>query len=125
MERGGPWVTIYFKTLILNKGNAFDLASGIFTAPITGLYHFDLLGQNDKKGWKYLAIVDSPTLKARAQTQTEGLYEAMTVSTNLVMKAGEKIVAAFGGQISDLSSPPYENNPTRAAQFSGYLVSPI
>ena len=47
VQRNSPFSTtnavIPFDVACLNQGNAFDLASGIFTVPVPGIYHFDLL----------------------------------------------------------------------------------
>ncbi len=35
---------IPFQLARLNEGDAFDLTSGIFTAPVPGVYHFQISG---------------------------------------------------------------------------------
>jgi len=40
-------VTIPWNVEQLNEGNAMDLASGIFTVPVDGLYHFEFSAHKD------------------------------------------------------------------------------
>ncbi|XP_052087459.1 heavy metal-binding protein HIP-like [Mytilus californianus] len=35
-----PWDTVVFDQVISNNGNSYNAATGIFTAPIAGSYHF-------------------------------------------------------------------------------------
>ena len=76
----------------LNEGNAFELASGTFTAPVSGIYHFQFSGVKHS-GASFLSIylqvngyhVGMATASGKGGSTTASL------SASLRLKAGDKV----------------------------------
>ena len=48
-----PEGTIIFDRATVYVGDNIDLATGVFTAPRDGMYHFELSGNADRTAWIY------------------------------------------------------------------------
>jgi hypothetical protein len=120
------WHPIHYKTETLNQGPIippYDIQTGVFTAPSSGLYHFDLLAVSKAKGWVGFGIAQYPSLEIIVQTRASVAHEPKTLSVNLALEAGQKIVPAYLGRID--CGPDKELDPagTSMCRFSGFQVT--
>ncbi len=104
--------TILFSTEFYDDGNNFDPATGIFTAPSAGLYHFDASVPITGNGQVYFEIAD---LTLTQQNIPAGNIASFTLSATVKLTAGQQIrLAAF---------PTSANaNTVYIADFMGYKV---
>ncbi len=125
------WTRIPFKKQTLNAGEAYDLDSGVFKAPLTGVYHFDLHACNNSTGPHWVAIANATDMAIKVQGGKSGFGDGLKiifthVSANMYLPAGQEIVAVYKGNIS---SVPHEaaSDPLglRGTQISGFLVFPV
>jgi len=85
---------IPFEFAQLNEGNAFELASGTFTAPVSGIYHFQFSGV--KKGIAtslniYLQLNGNHVGMAIASPGKTGSFDTASLSASLRLKSGDKV----------------------------------
>jgi len=64
------YAVIPFEYARLNTGDSFNLTSGIFTAPVSGIYHFEFCAQKD---------IDSPQLSIFLQVNGESVELVLTL----------------------------------------------
>jgi len=111
---------IPFELALLNEGGAMVLESGIFTAPVPGLYHFEFSGQKSISA-TYLAIflqLNGENVGiAHTRPGVPGSYDSIFLSASLRLKAGDRVNLfnlGNGGVLHDDI-----NHPTH---FTGLLV---
>jgi len=98
VQRNSPFNTsqsiIPFELARLNEGDAFDLSSGIFTAPGNGIYHFQFSAVK-YLAYSYLDIFlqlngANVALAYTSQSST-GSSEVISLSASLRLAAGDKV----------------------------------
>jgi hypothetical protein len=111
--------------------SGFDLTTGVFKAPVSGLYHFDVMVYH-KSGdfWFGIATVSGTTVKlVKAEAgmqgyQGDGREISLPVSANLLLKKGDEVAAIH---LHGITAAPVDSaqdvNGTRTNQFTGYLIS--
>jgi len=110
---------IPFDVARFNEGYAFDLASGIYTAPVPGIYHFDFSAVKDYTT-SYLQIylqVNDQNIGVDWTDQTNlDSRNVVSLSTSLRLAAGDRVnlYLFVTGIIFD--------EPTYRTHFSGWLV---
>ena len=129
---------IPFEWVPVSEGNAFDLSSGIFTAPVKGNYYFQFSAlrydsaEYDPTFMKIGlevngAIVDfsqtDPIKLAKYDHDFEnllGTYKSVSMSIPLRLKRGDKVnlVNMGGGELAD-------NVTNHYTHFSGWLVEEV
>ena len=128
---------IPFEFAPVNEGNAFDLSSGIFTAPVNGFYHFQF------SALKYDPVeYDATYLKIALEVNGDiidfsqkdlislveydsydyqyllGTYKSVSMSIPLRLKPGDEVNLVNiggGGELADNASNHYTH-------FTGWLV---
>ncbi len=114
--------------------HVYNMTTGVFRAPVDGLYHFDLVVYNVGGGSQglWLGIADSPAMMVRVEAGMDGYTMtygkiAMPVSTNLLMSEGDEIVAFFRNGVDAINADAGGQDPERlrTMQFSGHLVAPF
>jgi len=84
----------------LNVGGAMDVARGIFTAPVPGIYHFEFSGMKDKSV-SFVAIslqVNGVTVAmGNNQLNSPGTYERISLTASLRLKPNDRVYLFPGG----------------------------
>jgi hypothetical protein len=128
---------ILFKKASINKNKVYSMDTGIFTVPVTGLYHFDLVtAVVNREGWFHAGIGELSTtgtyhvlIEGQNIIKTSGTEQTTAISGTLVLREGQKIAAVFTDGI--LSSKPqtgsYGNDKDglRHLHFAGFLVAAL
>ena len=83
---------IPFQLARLNEGDAFNLASGIFTAPVPGIYHFQFSGvkPGDAADLSIFIQLNGKNL-GEAYTFSSGSYDSVSLSASLRLAAKDKV----------------------------------
>jgi len=78
----------------LNEGGAMDLAAGVFTVPVDGIYHFEFSGLKDLDGvGMYIFLqVNGVNFGTAYGANLANYYLALsTISTSLRLKVGDQV----------------------------------
>jgi hypothetical protein len=127
------WKQIIFKRQDFNEGNGYDLATGVFTAPVAGWYQFDLLGLTGTVSGQYsaLGVADFPSLALRSRGNKRPVaadHESTAISRALDLNEGQKIAPVYYGAVADHTAggghPDKDPEGLRHYQFSGFLIAP-
>ncbi|KAI4881180.1 hypothetical protein NFI96_026237 [Prochilodus magdalenae] len=110
--------TLVFQKQITNVGNAYNPRTGVFTAPVRGVYYFrfNLLGKSDKyRTSVYLFRNEEKIIKA--STPPSLSYQYTIGGVTLVLRRGDRVYLTLlsGCEIFDTGN----NHST----FSGFLIS--
>ena len=109
---------IPFEFAQLNEGNAFELASGTFTAPVSGIYHFHFSGVKESSAKSlavYLQVNGNHVGMAAASGKSNSV--SASLSASLRLKGGDKVrlYNEPGSWLHDYGSEHWTH-------FSGWLV---
>ena len=103
VQRNTPFstqnVAIPFEIVRLNIGGAFDLSSGIFTAPRSGTYFFSFIGFPDFPASSFVRMTVGLFLngnqigvgESEETNSSKGQNEQLSLQSTLNLKAGDKI----------------------------------
>jgi len=109
-----------FEFAQLNEGNAFKLASGTFTAPVPGIYHFQFSGVKHS-GAKFLSIFlqvnGNHVGLANASPGKTGSTDTASLSASLRLKVGDKVRL-----YNERGSKLHDHGSEHWTHFSGWLV---
>ncbi|XP_053404107.1 uncharacterized protein LOC128558532 [Mercenaria mercenaria] len=78
----GPRHTIQYGATVLNEGNAFNIHTGIFTVPVSGVYLFSFACEDNRNHRIYADILVDGTRKSLV---LEGPSRAHSMGTNVVI----------------------------------------
>ncbi|XP_060586448.1 uncharacterized protein LOC132742139, partial [Ruditapes philippinarum] len=111
--------TIIFGSTLLNEGNAYNISTGIFTAPVNGTYSFSLQICATYTKEVYAAIMIDGTTYATLYVYDKDAHTCDSTDTVAVLHEHSKV---FVDCISDCMSNYIYADSWRMNTFSGYLV---
>ena len=111
---------IPFELARLNKGGAMNLSSGIFTAPVTGIYHFQSTGVKDSSS-DYLKIFlqvngGNVGLAYTEDTARTKAAFGLSLTSSLRLKVNDRV------NLYKLSSGILYDDSLHFTHFTGWLV---
>jgi len=112
---------IPFDIVRLNVGGAMNPATGVFTAPVNGIYHFEFFGLSkpiDPPVWIYIALqVNGVEISSSYAFENSGIYRSISgISASLRLKNGDQVrLYKTSGILGDDGSQHYTD-------FTGWLV---
>jgi hypothetical protein len=112
--------TIIFTTATTNEGSGYDTSTGIFTAPVGGLYQFIINYCTYTKTHSPLALVLSGNVMARSSNYVANGYPCSSFSAVIRVKSEEKI---WVKGLSGSSDYALIKDSWRMNSFSGTLVN--
>ncbi len=122
VQRNTPFSTpdsiIPFELERLNEGNAFNSFSGIFTAPVAGIYHFQFSGVKDEYFFSLgIKLQVNGVDVAYAYNYDVNYSDNLSLSASLRLAADDKVnlYNSGAGVLSDLTSE-------HRTHFTGWLV---
>ncbi|XP_041731732.2 complement C1q-like protein 2 [Coregonus clupeaformis] len=115
-------ITLVFRRVLSNIGNAYNPTTGIFTAPVRGLYHFTFTafdwGRSTMTG---ASLCHNGQRMVSVYDEKEGgSSESSSNSATFLLQVGEQVYVALwkdGRRISD--------NANHYSSFNGFLLFPM
>uniref|UniRef100_A0AAX7V418 C1q domain-containing protein n=2 Tax=Astatotilapia calliptera TaxID=8154 RepID=A0AAX7V418_ASTCA len=90
----GPFnghTTLIFKHVVTNIGNAYNKNTGIFTAPVRGVYHFDwkVLGRDSASVGAFL-FRNEEKISLAYESQSTGGWPSASNGASLLLEVGDQ-----------------------------------
>ncbi|CAB1345456.1 unnamed protein product, partial [Coregonus sp. 'balchen'] len=114
-------ITLVFRRVLSNIGNAYNPTTGIFTAPVRGLYHFTFTAFD--WGWSTTGASlchNGQRMVSVYDEKEGGSSESSSNSATFLLQVGEQVYVALwsdGRRISD--------NGNHYSSFNGFLLFPM
>ncbi|XP_077443208.1 complement C1q tumor necrosis factor-related protein 3-like [Stigmatopora argus] len=116
----GPFntdTTLIFQKVITNVGNGYDANTGIFTAPVKGLYFILLNGNVGASGSLNAAVIKNGE-NMFALYDTRGTFGGVSNGMPLLLEAGDRLWVTLWANKSVFDQ-------SRLTTFSGFLVKAV
>ncbi|XP_071145337.1 complement C1q-like protein 3 [Mytilus edulis] len=108
---------VKFDKVWTNNGNGYDPSSGVFTAPLAGLYHFAAVVMSTNGGNLYVRLFHNNDKITSTYTTDKG-YKTGTFDIVLTLEKGDKVYIKSGHNSQSIFSDA-DNYST----FSGNLIA--
>ncbi|KAI4881184.1 hypothetical protein NFI96_026236, partial [Prochilodus magdalenae] len=119
----GPFNTntvLVFRREIINVGNAFNPVTGVFTAPVRGVYYFrfSVLGASTSY-WTGVHLVKNHQRIIIAYESPTGYHQYAVGGATLLLEKGDVVYVVLRGNCQ-----MYDSSDNHSS-FSGFLVFPM
>ncbi|XP_050950132.1 complement C1q tumor necrosis factor-related protein 3-like [Labeo rohita] len=125
-EDVGPFntdVPLVYKKVFLNAGSCYNAGTGIFTAPVKGVYFFSFSGHNKTSRAMALRLVKNgeslTVVYNHALTNAGGRFESLSNSITLMLEKGDQISMHLWA-----NTWVFDNHDSLTL-FTGHLVFPL
>jgi hypothetical protein len=108
---------VVYDTVITNQGEGYDSVTGLFTAPLTGLYFFTAHACNQGNLDVKYAIYQEGTLTTKSIQYDNGCYSCSSVSTIAMVNKAERV------WVQSLDTSVYYSDSFRWNTFAGSLLN--
>ncbi|XP_062410224.1 complement C1q-like protein 2 [Sardina pilchardus] len=119
----GPYntqVTLVYKDVFVNAGNAYNPTTGIFTAPMRGVYSFSFSGHNQSTRPMGLALFKNGQQMVTVYNHAAGnRYETATNGMTLQLELGDHVYMRLW------TNTWIHDNSANLSTFSGHLLFPL
>jgi hypothetical protein len=127
-------IPIPFESSQTNVGGAMDLASGVFTAPVLGVYSFNFHGQAEFNSSstsvphmavglfvnnERVALAMTEEANTRISSIGRGQRSPLSLSTNVQLQKGDRV---WLNMFSTSGTISLYDNDNRHSDFSGWLI---
>ncbi|XP_061785860.1 cerebellin-1-like [Nerophis lumbriciformis] len=116
----GPFntdTTLVFKRVVTNVGHGYDPNTGVFTAPVKGLYFVIFTGSVGNSGTLNAAVIKNGD-NMFAIFDTKGPYNSVTNGMTLELEVGDRLWVTLWVNKSIFDQ-------SRLSTFSGFLIKPM
>lgn len=113
-----PTTIVKFDKLWMNNLNAYDVTTGVFTAPMPGLYHFAAVVMSESAKVLFLNLWHNDTQMAGSYTNGDG-HKTGTIDVVLSVKKGDRIYI----RCRNNTTQKIYSNSDNYSTFSGYLIA--
>jgi len=108
-----------FSNVLLNVGDSYDSTTGVFTAPVAGLYQFTAQLCVNKGQNIYYEITKNDSVLYRSRIYQSGSVQCCNSETVDVLSKGETVsVRATSGQTANI----HKSKGVISNMFSGFLL---
>jgi hypothetical protein len=111
---------IIFSKSLINEGTGYDTSTGLFTAPVGGLYHFSVHTCVYRGKYAYIGLVLEGKVIAADMNYEHAQYTCSAFVAIAMVKSGEKVWVK--STASDSEYKLYQDK-YRMITFSGMLVN--
>lgn len=118
----GSHHTVIFGSVITNIGNPYNRYTGIFTAPIAGIYVFSYSITPDSSAYIPVEIVKNNGVVGSSMTRSHGGYQHNAASTVIIQLSVGDVCFIRTSSSSTPSSNIYSGSYARSS-FSGWLLA--
>jgi len=119
VDFGSTNAVIPFDTVRLNVGDAMNPATGVFTGPVSGIYHFESFGMRDPitPVWLHIQLqVNGVGISSSlAQDNSDQFRSLSGISASLRLKTGDQV------RLFKTSGTLYDDG-SHYTQFTGWQV---
>lgn len=111
---------VKFDKVWTNIGKAYDPSTGIFTAKVTGAYHFSCTVMNAGKSSVRVHLYQNETPTVVAYTYDSDNYDTGSLNINLALKKGDKVSIRMSPRNGKVV---YSERTSNMSMFSGFLIA--
>uniref|UniRef100_A0A3Q3KRF7 C1q domain-containing protein n=1 Tax=Monopterus albus TaxID=43700 RepID=A0A3Q3KRF7_MONAL len=114
----GPFnghTALVFKNVVTNIGSAYDPNTGVFTAAVRGVYHFEWHIGVDSSNTAAVLVKNTNHIFTAYEHQTAG-YGASSQSASLLLEAGDTVC------VHQWTGTKIHDNQNHHSTFSGHLL---
>ena len=120
LDNLGAGQPIVFDRVITNIGNCYDKITGIFTAPVKGVYVFEMTLMTDPGWYQYLELVQNDNHVIWNYGQASGQHDSSSRTVTIELAKGTRVWIRTQKAATHGSGKVHGN---RFSTFSGWLYA--